>query len=282
MAHVHSHTHAHHEGSSITTAFWLNFIFALIEIVGGLIFNSTAILSDAVHDLGDAIVLLMSVVLERQSNASATPKYSYGKKRLSLVGAMINSAILLSGTVFIFAKAVQGLLNPEPVSAGGMFWLALLGIGANGLSIVKLYGKQNILERSVFVHLLEDLLGWIAVFVVSIVIYFTNWYRLDAVIALVIGSVVLSNIIRNLMRIYDMLMQASPDTKRQAELQQKLRALADVAQIHDMHWWTLDGEHHVFTAKISPKPTADIRAVRDSINRILEEYTIVDSTIEFI
>lgn len=282
MSHPHTHAHSHAEGSSIQRAFWLNFSFALIEMIGGVIFNSSAILSDAVHDMGDALVLLMSMLLERKGRKSATAKYSYGMKRLSLVGALINSVVLLSGTLFIVVKGIQSLLNPEPVNASGMFALAILGLVANGLSIVKLHNKQNILERSVFAHLLEDLLGWGAVLIVSVVIYFTDWYALDAILALIIGGIVLSNVARNLKSIYEMVMQASPDVMRQEKLQAEIVALDGIDNIHDLHWWTLDGEHHVFTAKIQCDSAADSTLVRDKITAILNEYDIVDSTIEWL
>ena len=279
--HHHHHAHCSHNQSGVSVAFWLNFLFAVIEIIGGILFNSTAILSDAVHDLGDSLVLGMSVLLEKWSKKEASARYSYGFRRLSLIGAFVNSAILFSGTVFIFVKAVQGIVTPEPVSAGGMFWLSILGIAANGLSIWQVSGKQNILDRSVFAHLLEDLLGWVAVFVVSIVIYFTQWYVLDSLISFVIGGIIFINVLRNLHSIYLMVMQAAPNERQRQQLIRRLRRIAGILQIENLHWWTLDGEHHVVTAHIQLSPQTSAQSTRHVINEVLATYNVVDSTIEF-
>ncbi|MBS4750011.1 cation transporter [Carnobacteriaceae bacterium zg-ZUI78] len=284
-SHGHGHGHHHHDyshvsASNLRVATLLNLVFSILEFIGGALFNSTAILSDAVHDLGDALILVFSLILEKTSKRPANQKYSYGYKRLSLVGAIINSVVLLSGTIFIFTEAFQKLFKPEFVNSGGIFLMSIFGIAANFIAAMKLNGAKNILDRSVFAHLLEDLLGWVAVFITSIVIFFTNWYILDSILSIVIGLIVLRNVISNIITSYRIIMHRTPSLSVLKKIKSDILALHGIESIHDVHFWTLDNEHHVFTAKIHTHQPSE--ALRHDISHILEHYHVIDSTIEWI
>lgn len=278
--HGHSHHHASHNKNGILMAFLLNFGFAIIEFVGGILFNSTAILSDALHDMGDALVLLLSLILDKQSRKPANSKYSYGYKRLAVIGAIFNSLLLLSGTIWMIKEELQSVMHPEPVHATGMFGMAIFGILVNGRSLFALKGSQNILERSVFVHLLEDVLGWVAVLVASIIIYFTQWYFIDGVLAFTISGIILWNVWRNLRTIYNIIMHVTPlDTL--SSFEKNILQLDGVKHIEQSHLWSLDGHSHVYTARLHVIPSHAL-TIRKHIEQIAHDYHIEDITIEFV
>ena len=137
MGHNHNHSHGNSTGN-IAVAFFLNLAFTIIEFIGGFYTNSLAIMSDALHDLGDSLSLGLSWYFQKKSTKKATKKYSYGYKRFSLLGAIINSIVLVIGSVFIIKEAIPRVINPESADAKGMMWLAVLGIIVNGAAVLKL------------------------------------------------------------------------------------------------------------------------------------------------
>jgi len=179
MEHSHTHSHEHKAVANLKMAFWLNAVFALIEIAGGIFTNSIAILSDAFHDLGDSVALGLAWYFQRYSTKKRDDIYTYGYKRFSLVGASISAIILLVGSVIIIFKAVPRLINPEPVHTQGMMYLAIVGILVNGLAMARLKTGQSQNEKVISIHLLEDVLGWVAVLLASIVMKFYDIPILD-------------------------------------------------------------------------------------------------------
>ena len=191
--HSHSHAHHHHHGDSanLRTAFFLNLGFTVIEIIGAYLTNSVAILSDAVHDLGDSIALGMAWGLEKQAAKEAPVRYSYGYGRLSLLAAFINATVLVAGGLFVLAEAIPRLLNPEATNAPGMVLLALGGIAVNGVAVWRLQGGGTMNAKVAMWHLLEDVLGWVAVLVVGITLLFVDLYILDSILSLLITLYIL-------------------------------------------------------------------------------------------
>lgn len=171
MGHDHSHTghqHAHGESTkNLGIAFFLNLGFAVIEIVGGIWTNSVAIISDAVHDFGDAFSIGVSYFLERYSRKKRTVTFTYGYKRFSTLGALINSIVLLVGSIFVFMETIPRLFHPAEVNYSGMMWLAVAGLVVNGFAALRLMKGNSISQRAVMLHLLEDVLGWVAVLIGS-------------------------------------------------------------------------------------------------------------------
>lgn len=167
-------------------AFFLNLGFTILEIIGGLWTNSLAVLSDALHDLGDSLALGLAWYLERYSQRASDKVYSYGYGRFSLLGALINSVILIGGSLYILSEAVPRILAPEATNAPGMLFLALVGIAVNGLALFRLKGSQSLNVQMVTWHFLEDALGWVAVLLVSLILLFTNAYILDPILSILI------------------------------------------------------------------------------------------------
>ncbi|MFT5761739.1 MAG: cobalt-zinc-cadmium efflux system protein [Polaribacter sp.] len=251
MGHHHNHGH-HHTTKNIKTAFFLNLAFTIVEIIGGFYTNSLAIMSDAVHDLGDSLSLGMSWYFQKLSNKDANKKYSYGYGRFSLLGAIINSIVLIVGSFFIISAAIPRIINPEEANATGMMWLAILGIIVNGAAVLKLKKGSSINERVVSLHLLEDVLGWFAVLIASIVMQYWDVPILDPILSLVIAGYVLFNVYRNIKDAFKIILQGVPNEVSSDEIKKQIISHIDeVESIHDCHIWTLDGEYHIATIHIA-------------------------------
>ncbi|NVK52066.1 MAG: cation transporter [Flavobacteriaceae bacterium] len=244
MEHHHGHNHT---TENIKTAFFLNLAFTIIEFIGGFFTNSLAIMSDAIHDLGDSLSLGMSWYFQKLSNKKANKKFSYGYGRFSLLGAILNSIVLLVGSIFIILEAIPRLLKPEEADAFGMMWLAILGIIVNGAAVLKLKKGSSINERVVSLHLLEDVLGWTAVLIASIIMQFWNVPILDPILSLLIAVYILFNVFKNIKESFRIILQGVPVEVSQNDIRTYLLSLDNVVDVHDCHVWTMDGEFHIAT-----------------------------------
>lgn len=249
MGHNHNHSHGNSTGN-IAVAFFLNLVFTIIEFIGGFYTNSLAIMSDALHDLGDSLSLGLSWYFQKKSTKGANKKYSYGYKRFSLLGAVINSIVLVIGSVFIIKEAIPRIINPENADAKGMMWLAVLGIIVNGAAVLKLKKGSSINERVVSLHLLEDVLGWVVVLLASIVMQFWDVPVLDPVLSIAIAGFVLYNVYKNIKESLRVILQGTPENISVEEIQQRIVSMEEIDNIHDCHLWTMDGEYNVFTAHL--------------------------------
>jgi cobalt-zinc-cadmium efflux system protein len=275
MRHNHHHGH-HHSTENIKSAFFLNLAFTIVEIIGGFYTNSLAIMSDAVHDLGDSLSLGMSWYFQKLSNKSANKKYSYGYGRFSLLGAIINSIVLIVGSVFIISEAIPRIINPEYADATGMMWLAILGIIVNGVAVLKLKRGSSINERVVSLHLFEDVLGWFAVLIASIIMQFWDVPILDPILSLVIAGYVLFNVYKNIKEAFKIILQGVPNEISSDEIKKQIILHIDeVGDIHDCHIWTLDGEYHIATIHITIKEKAfswqKSKEVKEKIKKLLHD-----------
>ncbi|MBN8222516.1 MAG: cation transporter [Spirochaetes bacterium] len=285
--HSHSHTHDHRQGRSaqnLLIALFLNIGFAIIELFGGLYTNSVAILSDALHDFGDALSLGVAWYLQKVSQKPRDSYYSYGYKRFSLLGALVVSSVLMIGVALVIRESVMRLLHPQPADARGMLVLAVLGIVINGFAALRVKSGSSLNERAVYLHLLEDVLGWIAVLVSSILMFFFNLPILDPLISLGIAVFILFNVFKNLRSVVKILLLEVPQHLKLAELEGKIRQLRGVKAVEDMHAWTLDGENHVITLQIVVTGKESFRALakmKREIRGLIAAEGILHSTIEF-
>lgn len=278
MGHDHSHTghqHAHEESTkNLGIAFFLNLGFAVIEIVGGIWTNSVAIISDAVHDFGDAFSIGVSYFLERYSRKKRTVTFTYGYKRFSTLGALINSIVLLVGAIFVFMETIPRLFYPAEVNYSGMMWLAVAGLVVNGFAALRLMRGNSISQRAVMLHLLEDVLGWVAVLIGSVIIRYTGWYFIDPLLSVGIGVFILTNVCRNLYTIFRILLQAAPEHMPEDKIKAILQEVPNVKDVHDLHVWTLDGERNIASAHLivaDDISRADaIRVKHDAVDRLKE------------
>lgn len=279
----HNHNHSHQITKNIKIAFFLNLSFTIIEIFGGFYTNSLAIISDATHDLGDSISLGLAWYLEKHSNQKSNKIFSYGYRRLSLLAALINTLILLAGSLYVISQAIPRLLNPEVSDAKGMILLAILGIAVNGLAVLRLSKNSSLNSKVVAWHLLEDVLGWVAVLIVSIALLFTDLYILDPILSILISTYILYNAIANLRQTLPLFLQVVPENIDIERLEASIVSLDGANSVHRTHVWSLDGEHHVLTTHVVVEENStreDIQNIKNAIQNIGSKLHLEHITVE--
>jgi cobalt-zinc-cadmium efflux system protein len=271
-----THRHTHQTAHNLRLAFFLNLGFTLAEIVGGLYTNSVAILSDAVHDLGDSISLGMAWYLENLAQRKGDARFTYGYRRFSLLGVLLTTSVLLVGSIFILVESLPRLMAPEPANARGMVIFALVGISVNGIAALRLRQGASFNARAVAWHLFEDVLGWVAVLAVSVILLFRPIYILDAILSILITLYISWNVIGNLRKTLALFLQGVPENMNIDEIDAQLRSIADVESTHHTHIWSLDGEHHVLTTHV----VVDERLSKDAIVCLRHDLQTLISTLE--
>lgn len=280
---MHRHERRESSDTRIGIAFLLNLAFTVIEFVGGWLTNSTAIMADAVHDLGDSLSLGLGWMLAKFGGRGSDERFTYGYRRLSLLAALINSSVLLVGAVWILWQAVPRLWAPEMPYAPGMTVLAVLGIAVNGYAAWRLGRGHTLNERVLNWHLLEDVLGWAAVLLVSVVLLFADWPILDPLLSIVFTLFILYNVARNLGATVQLFLQAVPNRAMHREIMQRLTSIEHVREVYHLHLWSLDGERHVLTAHVvldRPIEASVHAAVKAEIHERLRDYDLAHTTIE--
>lgn len=284
--HTHDHDHhhhCHHAANNLRTAFFLNLSFTLVEIVGGIATQSIAILADALHDLGDSLSLGIAWFLQRFSERQEDHRFSFGYRRFSLLGGLINCLILMVGSVFILMEAIPRLTTPQEPYAPGMLALAVLGIAVNGAAVIKLAKGKSLNERIVTWHLMEDVLGWIAVLVVSVVLLFRDVPVLDPILSIVITVWVLYNVLGNLKKTFFVFLQGVPEKIPVEQVQEQIRGIDHVLDVHHLRVWTMDGEYNVLSMHVVIEKSVDMQglvAIKRAVKRIGQEMGIDHMTVE--
>ncbi|MEZ4616101.1 MAG: cation diffusion facilitator family transporter [Caldilineaceae bacterium] len=242
-----------------------------------------AIQSDALHDLGDSISLGIAWYLGNVAEKEGDEAYSYGYRRFSLLGALITTVILVSGSLYVLSQAIPRLMNPQSAYAPGMVVLAVVGIAANGYAMLRTRRGASMNVQAVSWHLLEDLLGWVAVLIVSIVLLFADLPILDPLLSILITIYVLFNVVRNLRKTSALFLQAVPDAVNVREIEHQLLEIEGVRATHHTHVWSLDGEHHVFSTHLvidDEAGKAEIMRIKAAARRLCDEITREHVTIE--
>jgi cobalt-zinc-cadmium efflux system protein len=242
-----------------------------------------AILSDAVHDLGDTAAIGFALFLEHAASKRRDHSFSYGYRRLSPLGGFITTAILLIGSIVILIESIPRIIHPEPVEAKGMILFAIIGVLVNGIAAWKLKNDSHAINsRAVMLHLLEDVLGWVAVLIGALTIYWFNWYFLDGYLSIAIALFIGFNAIKNGKQLGLIFLQGIPSTIDIDTIQHKLESLPKVSNVHDLHIWTLDGEQHVLSVHLVTSLTEcnEITELKHSAKHLLEHEGISHVTIE--
>ena len=285
--HTHEHNHSHSTNNTlgnIKLAFFLNVIFAVFEFIGGLYINSVAVLSDSLHDLGDSISLGLSWYFERLSHRNRNGKYSYGFRRFSLLGAVVNAVILIIGSFFVVREAVLRINDPVQANAQGMVVFAIIGVLVNGFAAFRMQQGKNMNAKMLTWHLLEDVLGWIAVLIASIVMIYLDIPILDPILSIGLSVFVLYNVVATLHSTIALFLQAVPAEVDIDEIERRIKRLDKVEGIHHTHVWSLDGEENVLTTHIvliEGSKSPEIREIKKAIREIAREFHCEHTTVEF-
>ena len=264
---------------NILIAFILNLSFSVFEFFGGLFVNSVAILSDSLHDLGDALSIGISYSLEKKSKKQADEKYTYGYIRYSVLGGVITTTILLAGSVLVIIGSIRRLLNPVEINYSGMIVFAVIGVILNFVAAYVTREGDSINQKAVNLHMLEDVLGWVVVLIGAIIMNFTDIRMIDPLMSIGVALFILINALKNLKSVLDLFLEKTPSDINISELKEHLLKIEGVEDIHHIHVWSIDGYNNYATMHIVTR-AEDIQAIKDLIRQELEEHSICHAVLE--
>lgn len=260
----------------------LNVLFTIIEIIGGILTNSLALLADALHDFGDSCVLILAWFAERKAKEPATDRMTFGYRRLSLFAAFFAAIVLITGSLFILSQAIPRLLNPEPVNAEGMILVALIGVTINGIGYLRLRTGMSQNEKVLSWHLLEDISGWVILLIGSIIIRFWDKPVVDPIMTIGFTFFVLWGVTRTSKETFNLLLQGVPEHIDIDGIKESVMEVEGVKMIHDIHVWSLEGETDILTSHIVVEDEYLQRpdVIKKAVKTILKKHGIEHSTLE--
>ncbi|MBU1144949.1 MAG: cation diffusion facilitator family transporter [Firmicutes bacterium] len=267
----------------LSIAFILNLLFTVFEFVGGLLTNSIALLSDSIHDLGDSLSIGLSMILESKSKKKPDKIYTYGYKRYSLLGGLISSVVLLIGSTIIIIKAIPRLIHPEMIDVNTVLWFAVIGIVVNGIAALNASKGKSINEKVISLHLFEDVLGWVALLIASIIMSFSDFYILDAILSIVFTLYILFHVFKNMRQIVYVFLEKAPTEPSISSIKKTLIDGKIILDIHHIHYWSLEGEIPLLTLHAVIKQDTskeELMKAQEKMHQLLEELKILHATIE--
>ena len=263
---------------NILIAFILNFAFSLFEFVGGFFTGSVAIVSDAVHDIGDTASIGASYFLEKKSKQKPDEHYTYGYARYSVIGSVLTTLILLVGSVLVIYNAIVRIINPTPINYDGMILFAIIGALVNFLAAFFTREGDSLNQKAVNLHMLEDVLGWIVVLVGAIVMRFTDISIIDPLMSIGVAVFIFINAIRNLKEAIDLFLEKTPHGIEIAELCEHLTHIEGVQDVHHIHVWSMDGHNNYATLHVVSD--GDAHHIKEAVREELAEHGIAHATLE--
>ena len=265
---------------AVWLAFVLNFSFAIIEFIFGGLFGSSAILADAVHDLGDALAIGISAFLESISNREEDSHYTLGYKRFSLLGAILTAVILITGSSLVILENISKLIEPQPVDHEGMLWLGVIAIAINLTASLIVRKGQTKNESILSLHFLEDTLGWLAVIVVAIILRYTDWYFLDPLLSLLISAFILSKALPRFWSTLKIFLDAVPEGVDIQKIKSDLEQLDHVTSINQLNLWTMDGLEKNAIIHVCLEHVKHMEVCKEAIRTLLKDCGFQNVTIE--
>jgi len=280
----HSHHHDHTHGiSNLKLAFLINLAFVAIEVIGGFWTNSITVLSDAVHDFGDALSLGMAWYLANYAQRGPSATHTYGYRRYALLGGLFTGLVLIVGLGFVLWAAVSRLFEPQEVHAPGMLFLAILGIVFNGAAAIRVRRGSSLTEQIVSWHLIEDTLGWVAVLVGAGIMMIWDVPIVDPLLSIAIAVFILWNLRRNLAKVFQVFIQVAPRNFDVDAFEQAMQAYPKVLSLHHTHSWSIDGEVHVLTTHLvmeRDSTRAQMVAAKQQVRDLLDQHTFEHVTVD--
>ena len=263
---------------NILIAFILNLSFSIFEFIGGTITNSVAIVSDSIHDIGDAISIGISYFLEKKSKKQPDATYTYGYARYSVIGSVITTFILLFGSVMVIFNAVDRIINPVEINYNGMIIFAVIGAVVNFVAAYFTREGDSLNQKAVNLHMLEDVLGWVVVLVGAVVMRFTDISVIDPVMSILVALFILVNAVKNLKEVLDLFLEKAPHGISVEEIEEHISEIEGVLGVHHIHIWSMDGNNNYATMHVVTEENPHI--IKDKIREELKEHGISHATLE--
>jgi cobalt-zinc-cadmium efflux system protein len=280
-----NHHHKEVSGKNLGFAILLNLAITIAQVIGGIISGSMALLSDAAHNFSDVLSMLISYLANRLAKRKATERQTFGFRRSEIVAALINSVTLIIISVIILIEAAKRLVNPVPISAGLVIYLALAGVLVNGASMlfIKNDSHKNMNMKSAYLHLLGDMLTSIAVLLGGLAMKYLQWFWTDSIFSIAIAAYLLYmswGIVKSSIRI---IMQFTPEKTNVQHIASEIESLPGVKNIHHVHVWQINEHELMFEAHIDVSEDMQISAFEKiliHIKNILKKHKINHSTIQ--
>lgn len=284
---THSHDTNQVSGSRLLFTILLNLVITAAQIVGGLISGSLALISDAIHNLSDSVSVILAYFAQFLSRKPVTNKSTFGYKRAEILAAFLNAIVLIGISVFLVFEAVDRLLNVQEVEAKWMFWLGLLGLIANGVSVLILEREKNknINIKAAYLHLLGDALTSLAVIIGAVLIWFFQIYWVDPVVTILISIYLFVHTLAILKESVTILMQMAPSDVKVDEIEKRLMKMKELQNVYHVHLWNLTDklihfECHMVLAE--DKKVSETSEIFEKVRGILhDEFDIEHVTIQF-
>lgn len=263
---------------NILIAFILNLIFSIFEFIGGTFTNSVAIISDSIHDIADALSIGISYFLEKKSKKKPDKKYTYGYIRYSVIGSIITTVILLVSSILVIYNAVKRIINPVDINYNGMIIFAIFGVLINFLAAYFTKEGDSLNQKSVNLHMLEDVLGWLVVLIGSIIMKFTDISIIDPILSILVALFILINALKNFKAILDLFLEKIPNGINMDEVKKHLLHIPQVTDVHHIHIWSIDGYNNYATMHIVTNDNS--KEIKELIKKELQKFGINHTTIE--
>lgn len=264
---------------NILVAFILNISFSIFELIGGLFTNSVSIMSDAVHDLADAISIGISLILEKISKKKPNEEYTYGYIRYSVFGALITTTILTVGSILVIIGGVNRIINPRIINYDGMIIFAIFGVVINFMAAYFTKEGDSVNQKAVNLHMLEDVLGWVVVLIGSMLMKFTDISIIDSIMSICIAIFILINAFKNLKNILDLFLEKTPKNISIKNLKNDLLKIKDVVDVHHVHVWSMDGISNYATMHVVTR-SDNQKMLKNKIKKDLKKIGIIHTTVE--
>lgn len=263
---------------NILAAFVLNLAFAVFEMFGGLLTGSVAVLSDALHDLGDSMSIGVSWALEKKSKRPPDESHTYGYARYSVLGSILTTLILLVGSAVVILHAVSRIIHPAEVHTTGMMIFALVGISVNFVAAWCTRKGDSLNQKAVNLHMMEDVLGWAAVLVGAVVMHFTGFGLIDPLMSIAVAVFILIHAAKGLKAALDLFLMKTQEGMPADHVREHLMALDGVEDVHHLHLWSMDGVHGYATlhAVISGDAADVKKRIREEMRHLGVHHVTVE------
>lgn len=263
---------------NILIAFLLNLFFSVFEFIGGVVTGSVAIISDALHDIGDAASIGISYFLERKSKKEPDDVYTYGYVRFSVMGSLITTVILLFGSVVVVYNAVIRIFNPVEIDYSKMIGFAVVGVVVNFVAAVFTKDGHSLNQKAVNLHMLEDVLGWVVVLVGAVVMRFTDFAILDPIMSIGVAVFIFINAVKNIKKIENLFLEKMPSNVKMQEIKDDICDIEGVLDVHHIHVWSIDGYNNYATMHIVTDE--ENGKIKEKVRERLEKFNILHVTLE--
>lgn len=263
---------------NILTAFILNLSFSIFEFIGGIFTHSVAILSDSIHDIGDAASIGISYFLEKKSKKQPDDVYTFGYARYSVIGSVITTVILLVGSILVIINAAKRLINPVEINYNGMIIFAVIGAVTNFAAAYFTREGDSLNQKAVNLHMLEDVLGWVVVLIGAVAMKFTDISVIDPIMSIGVALFIFINTINNLKEVVELFLEKTPDGISIDDIKEHITEIDGVTDVHHIHLWSLDGVLNYATMHIVTN--GDSADVKQKVRAELAEHNVIHATLE--